>query len=278
MLAQHPNDLILGKSTSPHRSSPSDELTYQWHDFWGAGHEQQRADADLQAQQDMAFYALLMLVATVATVLITAVGVWLVKRTLDATLRAVEDTGRATVEMQKANDLAASAQRDAQSAQARIQLNAEAQIRAWLYVENVTIEVQEKGDRELDCALIDLKNGGNSPAFVTSYQIRFLLVKKENAEWLKIKLASVEATVNIPIPNNTIPVRLPAVRSGTDIFDHIGEDTDWSVQVDGFIVYKDVFDHERRTNFCFGAEAAFWDVYPEDSYRCQPMSSSNHLS
>lgn len=37
MLAQHPNDLILGKSASPHRSSPSDELTYQWHEFWGAG-------------------------------------------------------------------------------------------------------------------------------------------------------------------------------------------------------------------------------------------------
>jgi hypothetical protein len=28
MLAQHANDLILGKSASPHRSSPSDELTY----------------------------------------------------------------------------------------------------------------------------------------------------------------------------------------------------------------------------------------------------------
>jgi hypothetical protein len=37
MLAQHANDLILGKSASPHHSSPSDELTYQWHDFWGAG-------------------------------------------------------------------------------------------------------------------------------------------------------------------------------------------------------------------------------------------------
>jgi hypothetical protein len=36
MLAQHANDLILGKSASPHHSSPSDELTYQWHDFWGA--------------------------------------------------------------------------------------------------------------------------------------------------------------------------------------------------------------------------------------------------
>jgi hypothetical protein len=40
MLAQHANDLILGKSASPHHSSPSDELTYQWHDFRGARQKQ----------------------------------------------------------------------------------------------------------------------------------------------------------------------------------------------------------------------------------------------
>ena len=40
MLAQHANNLFLGKSASPHHSSPSDELTYQWHDFWGAGQNQ----------------------------------------------------------------------------------------------------------------------------------------------------------------------------------------------------------------------------------------------
>jgi hypothetical protein len=38
MLSQHTNDLIFGKSASPHHSPPSDELTYQWHDFWGARH------------------------------------------------------------------------------------------------------------------------------------------------------------------------------------------------------------------------------------------------
>jgi hypothetical protein len=36
VLTQHAYDLILGKTASPHRSSPSDELTYQWHDFRGA--------------------------------------------------------------------------------------------------------------------------------------------------------------------------------------------------------------------------------------------------
>ncbi|WP_206433299.1 hypothetical protein, partial [Sphingomonas sp. S-NIH.Pt15_0812] len=36
VLTQHAYDLILGKTASPHRSSPSDELTYQWHVFRGA--------------------------------------------------------------------------------------------------------------------------------------------------------------------------------------------------------------------------------------------------
>ncbi len=41
----HPNDLILGKSASPHHASPADELTYQWHDFWGARHRLSRQKA-----------------------------------------------------------------------------------------------------------------------------------------------------------------------------------------------------------------------------------------
>jgi hypothetical protein len=36
------SDLILSKTASPHRSSPSDELTYQWHDFRGARHVEQQ--------------------------------------------------------------------------------------------------------------------------------------------------------------------------------------------------------------------------------------------
>jgi hypothetical protein len=68
--------------------------------------KEQREQADLRAQQDMALYALLMFIASAATVIITAVGVWLVKRTLDATLKAVEDTSEATEAMREANQIA----------------------------------------------------------------------------------------------------------------------------------------------------------------------------
>jgi len=68
--------------------------------------EQERAQDDLLAQQDMAFWAMLMFFAASLTVLLTGMGIWLLKRTLDATLQAVKDTGEATEAMRDANEIA----------------------------------------------------------------------------------------------------------------------------------------------------------------------------
>ena len=59
----------------------------------------------------MADWAAIMAALTLATFIATAVGVWLVKRTLDATLEAVVDTGRATEAMLVQNKIALAAQR-----------------------------------------------------------------------------------------------------------------------------------------------------------------------
>ncbi|WP_374406270.1 hypothetical protein [Pelagerythrobacter sp.] len=67
---------------------------------------EQFAQANLQAQQDMVWWAMLMFFATIATVVITAIGVWFVKRTLDATLSAVEDTEKAANAAIEANAIA----------------------------------------------------------------------------------------------------------------------------------------------------------------------------
>jgi hypothetical protein len=58
MLAQHANDLIRGKSASPHHSSPSDELTYQWHDFWGARQATSTIRRNLQIQETEGLFQL----------------------------------------------------------------------------------------------------------------------------------------------------------------------------------------------------------------------------
>ncbi|MDT0576780.1 hypothetical protein RM533_11405 [Croceicoccus sp. F390] len=72
---------------------------------------EQRAETDLQAQQDMAFYALLMFIASLVTIAVTAIGIWYVKRTLDATLAAVKGAEIATDAMKEANRIADQAQR-----------------------------------------------------------------------------------------------------------------------------------------------------------------------
>jgi len=72
-----------------------------------AAHDEQ----DLSAQQRAASAALISAVVGFLAFAISIVGVWYVKRTLDATLRAVEDTGEATKAMVRANEIAERVQR-----------------------------------------------------------------------------------------------------------------------------------------------------------------------
>jgi hypothetical protein len=71
-----------------------------------AAQEQARGEQDLSAQQKAANSALLSTIIAFFTLVMTGVGVWFVKRTLEATLEAVEDTGKATLAMQEANRIA----------------------------------------------------------------------------------------------------------------------------------------------------------------------------
>jgi len=76
-----------------------------------AAQSQSDSRQDLYAQQDMAKWAFWLFMLTCASVGITAVGVWFVKRTLDATLEAVEDTGKGTKAMVRQNEIAEAGQR-----------------------------------------------------------------------------------------------------------------------------------------------------------------------
>lgn len=116
-----------------------------------ASYSQSEARRDLEAQQDMARWAFWMLVASVLTFGITAVGVVYVRRTLDATLEAVEDAGRGTDKMAESNRIAREAAEGGAAALAIAERNADAtaqqvevaretrdlQMRAWLYPEVV---------------------------------------------------------------------------------------------------------------------------------------------
>ncbi|WP_439568673.1 hypothetical protein [Sphingopyxis sp.] len=66
---------------------------------------------DLTAQEDMAFWAMWMFVAAVATFVITSLGTLLIWRQVTQTRQAVEDTGKATAAMLRQNELTEETQR-----------------------------------------------------------------------------------------------------------------------------------------------------------------------
>ena len=68
-------------------------------------------EQDLSAQQRAASSALVTAVLSFIALVLSGVGVWYVKRTLDATLKAVEDTGNATNAMLRQTELAEREQR-----------------------------------------------------------------------------------------------------------------------------------------------------------------------
>ena len=76
-----------------------------------AERESQRSESDLAAQWKAADWVMWAGIIAGAQLIATALGLYFVKRTLDATLEAVEDTGKATVAMERQNELAARQQR-----------------------------------------------------------------------------------------------------------------------------------------------------------------------
>lgn len=81
------------------------------YDRVAANHETALVEQDLSAQQRAATSALLTAIIGIIALVVTAIGVWFVKRTLDATLEAVKDTSEATAAMKGANEIAIAAQR-----------------------------------------------------------------------------------------------------------------------------------------------------------------------
>lgn len=96
------------------------------------------ADEDLRAQQDMALWALWMFIAAGATVLVTIVGIYYVRETLDATRATVTETSRI----------------------------GEAQVRAYLSVKSVEFDWEDVGDgtKKMTCITAKWENTGQSPA------------------------------------------------------------------------------------------------------------------
>lgn len=118
--------------------------------------DQSRAEQDLKAQLGMKFWAAVMAVITIMTLLVTAAGVYFVKRTLEATLQAVEETGDATDAMVTQNHITEYSQRP------------------WIDAEISDISMSSSRDMlQLSIQLL-LRNHGKTPALNITSKSRII--------------------------------------------------------------------------------------------------------
>jgi hypothetical protein len=126
-----------------------------------ASQEQARGELDLTAQQGAAYGAMSGAAVSLLALIVSVVGVWLVKRTLDATLVAVKDTSAATEAMQMANRIAQSAADTSAIATSFERNIKERESMPYVLVAKVTC--QKEDDRTYNF-VIDVENVGKTPA------------------------------------------------------------------------------------------------------------------
>lgn len=137
-----------------------------------ASQEQARGEQDLTAQQRSAFAAMISAFIAFLTLVATALGVWLVKRTLDATLEAVKDTSEATDAMRKANMIATATQRPI------VQLNAES-FSMFMHPKESRYNLGNTGPYEIKVESIapsfQMRNYGNQPCWFENLWLGFFV-------------------------------------------------------------------------------------------------------
>ena len=158
-----PTDQGQKKEPAPEKLSPSlnriesaiRDLIAQQRAAQGKGPEQHEI-SDLKAQEGMAFWAKTMFWATVAAVVITFIGILLIKRTL-------EETKRAAIATEGMLDEAKETTKAAQAAVEVTSKTAERQLRPYIHVSIAHIKnIEDPDKREV---VFIIKNYGQTPAF-----------------------------------------------------------------------------------------------------------------
>lgn len=215
-----------------------------------AAHDEQ----DLSAQQRAATSTMVAAMLSFLSLVVTGLGVWFVKRTLDATMKAVADTSAATLEMQRANVIAREM--------------GEAQTRCYIDLGEMTVSVSADGHATV---LAKVKNTGNTPAQHLSWRC------EANIGKYKVPPGDLKPSnfgTAIPAASDYIPIPKKKINIGRwETGDEIQKGY---ISVYAIISWKDVFGqnwgaiYERAITLPteFGEstkarklEAPFWDCY-----------------
>lgn len=208
-----------------------------------AERESQRSESDLAAQWEAADWARWAGFAALAQFIATIIGLYYIKGTLDATLKAVEDTGKATKAMLRQNDLTED--------------TAQKQLRAYVDIcdDFTKIErnpLRDKDDRIAAKVTISVRNYGQTPAKYARTNVSHMVLENNFDSYPFLDKTDVEWQPAFDIPPGgrlTIPHQ---ANFSQEIYDRIlrGE---CSMVIIAFFAYEDVYGVNRETKFAMQA-------------------------
>lgn len=130
--------------------------------------------SDLEAQQNMVFWAQLMFVATAVAVVLTGVGIWLIKRTLDETKVAAEYAGNSLKEASKTTIAAVEAAKEARRQADIAELSIRNLERPYLFPEVTETSFLRGNKHNKPFLRYRFINQGRTPAIVQSVSVRLV--------------------------------------------------------------------------------------------------------
>lgn len=225
-------------------------------DIVKAEREGQRNERDLAAQLKAADWAMWAAIIAGAQLLATIIGLYFVKRTLDATLEAVEDTGKATKAMEEANRIARFAQMHNRSEETRNrvrqQLSEQRQLRAYVSLEPGGVHIAERGMHSLPVNII---NGGQTPATDLTWSGDIVFWEGDPREFDPAKngrLGDQTATSDSTLGPSSNRFNYAYLDEGVakPFWDRLAR-KEVAIIHYGKLAYKDVFNAEHCTMFAF---------------------------
>lgn len=214
--------------------SPVERAIANPHPATGEDHEKR----DLAAQEASALWAFYMVIASFASVVITAFGTAFLYKQIVLTREAVEDTGKATVAMQEANEIA----RDGM----------EKQLRAYVHPESFRYVPQpDHTNQNFGWGFaIHWKNSGITPAQFASMLIWVEVVDGALPEDFQFDRTADDHVPVVFGPNMPVTSAYAWV-SADDIKKFFAAEK--ALYLWGWVKYRDVFpaSPERQTRFCY---------------------------
>jgi len=217
-----------------------------------------REKDDLEAQQNMAFWAKFMFWATVAAVIVTGMGVALVGFTLRHTRRAADYAG----DMVKEAKLTTAAANETISVTRDI---GQKQARAYVGIGTVTVKMNDDG---IIGAVVEIENTGQTPALnvicgvtltICPFPLRKPLPTPKEPGVLRSS-AILHGGKHVTIKGLTLPVPL-SPEYQRDFTESKG-----AFFIHGAITYEDVFGEPHFTKFCLYYTGSWGGEHKPDVY------------